>query len=88
MFRVASNKFCPSQGYIKIQSLQIKRSKYDFLKDLEIENDNPGLFDGQWGGTGKVSNVNVPNIIFGMNTIFKDPNKFSYSHKYIIMSRL
>lgn len=32
-------------------------SKYNFLKQLGLTTENPGLFDGRWGGSGKVSNI-------------------------------
>lgn len=28
--------------------------KYGFLKELGLTTENPGLFDGRWGGSGKV----------------------------------
>ncbi|XP_014212344.1 alpha-aminoadipic semialdehyde dehydrogenase-like [Copidosoma floridanum] len=28
--------------------------KYEFLRELEIDYENPGLFDGNWGGTGQI----------------------------------
>lgn len=33
----------------------INDSKYGFLKQLGLANENPGLYDGKWGGSGKVS---------------------------------
>ncbi|KAK0084177.1 hypothetical protein PV325_007483 [Microctonus aethiopoides] len=32
----------------------VSDSKYNFLKQLGITQENPGLFDGRWGGSGKV----------------------------------
>lgn len=32
----------------------INDSKYGFLKQLGLANENPGLYDGKWGGSGKV----------------------------------
>ena len=29
--------------------------KYGFLKQLGLSAENPGLYDGRWGGSGKVS---------------------------------
>lgn len=29
-------------------------SKYGFLKQLGLSAENPGLYDGNWGGSGKV----------------------------------
>lgn len=32
--------------------------KYGFLKQLGINIENPGLYDGRWGGSGKVHKIN------------------------------
>lgn len=31
--------------------------KYGFLKELGLISENPGLFDGRWGGSGKVCKI-------------------------------
>lgn len=33
--------------------------KYGFLKQLGINVENPGLYDGRWGGSGKVCDVDL-----------------------------
>lgn len=33
--------------------------KYGFLKQLGITIENPGLYDGKWGGSGKVPYVDL-----------------------------
>ena len=35
-------------------SLLIESEKYGFLKELGLETDNPGVFDGHWVASGKV----------------------------------
>ncbi|XP_058798604.1 putative aldehyde dehydrogenase family 7 member A1 homolog [Phymastichus coffea] len=54
MFRVGSKNLCLYYCNTSLQLFQFIRNKYDFLHELGIENENPGYFDGKWGGTGKV----------------------------------
>lgn len=45
-------------------SLLISNPKYSFLKnDLGLEEVNPGVYDGQWKGSGQVSRVKFRLII-------------------------
>jgi hypothetical protein len=32
-------------------------TNYGFLKELDIHEENPGLFNGVWGGSGKVRHL-------------------------------
>ena len=36
-------------------SLLINDSKYQFLQDLGLKENNSGVFDGEWKGSGEVS---------------------------------
>lgn len=35
-------------------NLLIEDSKYSWLKELDLKSDNPGVFWGEWGGSGEV----------------------------------
>lgn len=35
-------------------SFLVSNPKFKFLKDLGLNEENPGVFTGQWGGNGKV----------------------------------
>lgn len=53
MFRLLSKKS------VYVSQLQIVRHlvtdpKYGFLRQLGLTIENPGLYDGRWGGSGKV----------------------------------
>ncbi|XP_078253127.1 alpha-aminoadipic semialdehyde dehydrogenase [Rhinoraja longicauda] len=37
-----------------MSSLLIQQPKYSWLKELGLKEDNPGVFNGSWGGSGKV----------------------------------
>lgn len=45
---------CIIKNQIKITRTLVTNSKYGFLKELELNSENPGVFDGKWGGSGKV----------------------------------
>merc|ERR1712142_972594 len=54
------------------QTPLIEEKNYAWLKDLGLEADNPGVFDGQWGGSGKTVTSYCPgngrpiaNVTFG-----------------------
>lgn len=52
------------KGGCCISQLQMTRHlvtdpKYGFLKQLGINVENPGLYDGRWGGSGKVCDVDL-----------------------------
>ncbi|XP_017884690.1 alpha-aminoadipic semialdehyde dehydrogenase [Ceratina calcarata] len=51
MLRVSSRNRVP-----QLQMLRhlVTDSKYGFLKQLGLSTENPGLYNGQWGGSGKV----------------------------------
>lgn len=38
-----------------MSSLLIQQPKYSWLKELGLKEDNPGVFNGSWGGSGEVS---------------------------------
>lgn len=44
--------------------------KYGFLKQLGITIENPGLYDGRWGGSGKVRRRRSPSLIDVVITSF------------------
>lgn len=39
----------------KSSSFLINNNKYSFLKELGLEEENEGVFDGKWGANGNVS---------------------------------
>lgn len=52
------------KGGCYISQIQMTRHlvtdpKYGFLKQLGINIENAGLYDGRWGGSGKVYNINL-----------------------------
>ena len=54
--RLLASRVAVSRSYTS-SSLLINQSdaKYQFLKDLGIKEQNPGVFDGEWKGSGEVS---------------------------------
>lgn len=46
--------------------LLINQSRYSWLKELGLEADNPGVFDGSWHANGQVKKQDCPiaNAIF------------------------
>ena len=44
-------------------SLLINDSKYQFLQDLGLKENNSGVFDGEWKGSGEVSGVLCEAVI-------------------------
>ena len=40
---------------IRMSGLLINEPKYSWIKELGLQEDNPGVFDGTWGGSGPVS---------------------------------
>ena len=53
--RLLASRVALSRSYTS-SSLLINQSdsKYQFLKDLGIKEQNPGVFDGEWKGSGEV----------------------------------
>ena len=54
--RLLASRVALARSYTS-SSLLINQSesKYQFLKDLGIKEQNPGVFDGEWKGSGEVS---------------------------------
>ena len=44
-------------------SLLVNDSKYQFLQDLGLKENNSGVFDGEWKGSGEVSGVLCEAVI-------------------------
>lgn len=40
---------------VRMVSYLVDDPKYSFLKELGLKAENPGVFDGKWGGSGEVS---------------------------------
>lgn len=53
MIRVLSKNSIYIPQLQKVRHL-VTDPKYGFLKQLGLTTENPGLFDGRWGGSGKV----------------------------------
>lgn len=51
-----------SVGAVKKADLLINEPKYSWIKELGIQEDNPGVFDGTWGGSGPVSSIFIYSI--------------------------
>ena len=53
--RLLASRVALARSYTS-SSLLINQSdaKYQFLKDLGIKEQNPGVFDGEWKGSGEV----------------------------------
>lgn len=51
MFRLLSRNNVPQWQMVRHL---VTDPKYGFLKQLGLTTENPGLYDGQWGGSGKV----------------------------------
>lgn len=51
MSRLLKNTYVPQ---LKLVRNLVSDPKYAFLKQLGFTAENPGLFDGRWGGSGKV----------------------------------
>lgn len=51
MFRLLSRNNVPQWQMVRHL---VTDPKYRFLKQLGLTSENPGLYDGQWGGSGKV----------------------------------
>lgn len=41
-------------NFRKSSTFLINNSKYAFLKELGLDEENAGVYDGQWGGNGDV----------------------------------
>ena len=41
----------------RTMSLLIEDGKYSWLKELGLDSDNKGVFNGKWSGSGQVSRV-------------------------------
>ncbi|XP_055063018.2 alpha-aminoadipic semialdehyde dehydrogenase [Misgurnus anguillicaudatus] len=41
-------------GAVKMSTLLISQPKYSWLKELDLQEDNDGVYNGSWGGTGEV----------------------------------
>ncbi|XP_031789176.1 aldehyde dehydrogenase family 7-like isoform X1 [Nasonia vitripennis] len=54
MFCVVKKHYKISEKFLMMCIKSRKISNHTFLKELEIYNTNPGLFDGKWGGSGDV----------------------------------
>jgi len=48
-------KFLKYVSFRKSSSFLINDSKYSFLKELGLNEENVGVYDGQWGANGNVS---------------------------------
>ncbi|OXU27660.1 hypothetical protein TSAR_014885 [Trichomalopsis sarcophagae] len=59
MFCVVKNHYKISEKFLMMCMKSRKMSNHTFLKELEIYNINPGLFDGKWGGSGDVTLHNI-----------------------------
>lgn len=44
-------------SFRKSSSFLINNNKYSFLKELELEEENEGVYDGKWGANGNVGFV-------------------------------
>lgn len=42
-------------SFRKCSSFLINENKYSFLKDLGLNEENPGVYDGKWDANGSVS---------------------------------
>lgn len=61
-----------SVGAVNKADLLINEPKYAWIRELGIQEDNPGVFDGDWGGSGPVSLINtiwlfLDSIMIGCN---------------------
>lgn len=41
----------------KSSTFLINDNKYSFLKELSLDEENAGVYDGQWGGNGDVCTI-------------------------------
>lgn len=59
-------------------SYLIDESKYSFLKDLDLQRNNLGVYDGEWKASGEVSIITFPrkeHVFYTLPfkcTIFRD----------------
>lgn len=59
-FNTRSLKYLKDLKYIhfslrKSSNFLINENKYSFLKDLGLNEENPGVYDGKWDANGNVS---------------------------------
>ena len=55
--RLLPSRLAFSRASSSSSSLLINDSKYQFLRDLGLKENNAGVFDGEWKGSGEVSPV-------------------------------
>ena len=47
--------FLSARSYSGMSGLLIEEQKYSWLKQLDLQAENPGVFNGKWCGSGEVS---------------------------------
>lgn len=59
------NKFAPRIGpaVANMSTLLIKQPQYSWLKELDLHEDNAGVYNGCWGGTGEVRRSDAPHAL-------------------------
>lgn len=60
-----THKLAPrvGSGVSNMSTLLINQPQYSWLKELDLHEDNAGVYNGCWGGTGEVRGSDTPHAL-------------------------